>query len=786
MSAEITFHAALSLYRKGRLAQARQLCSELIDANPRHHGGLHLLGSIALQSGDVEFGIARIRDAIAADPSQRAAYSAMGNALLSAGRAEEALPYYQIALQLNPNDAIAHNSLGVALREAGRPEVALASFDRALAVDPGYARAHNNRGNALRDLNRLEEAILAYDVALRLDDANLLARNNRLRLLEAMGRSADAPPLDAVLLGDHELAEGRPRPALDCYDQHLRMHPNDAEALNRRGVALLELKRTEEAVLSFEQCLRLAPDNAPAHNNLGNAYRELDRYESALRSYARAVELAPSVASFWFHQAQILLAMDRSEDAIASLDRTLELAPDHGHALGTRVATQRSLCDWVGLEDRLTRLADAVRADRPAVAPFQWLVSCDEPALHLQCARRLAAERFPMRAALWTGDAPRQHERIRVAYLSADFHGHATSHLMAGLFEDHDRERFEISAYSFGPDRPDDMRRRLLLAFDRLVDVRHLDDAAVAQLLVEHGIDIAVDLKGYTHLGRSGILAYRPAPIQVSYLGYPGTLGTDFIDYIVADRHVIPPDQQRHYTERVVTLPDCYQVNDAARTMAARRPSRVELGLPEDGFVFCCFNSSSKLGPEVFGVWMRLLRQVPGSVLWLLADHGAAGRNLIREAARCGVPAERLVFAQRLPHVEHLARLTQADLFLDTLPYNAHTTSSDALWAGVPVLTCCGQAFAGRVATSLLHAVGLPELVTSTWADYEAEALRLASSPARLQSLRERLAQRRKQAPLFDTARFRRHLEAAYTVMWQRHQQGLAPEAFEVPALPTP
>lgn len=529
--------------------------------------------------------------------------------------------------------------------------------------------------------------------------------------------------------------------------------------------------------------MRLVPDNAPAHNNLGNAYRELDRYEPALASYARAIDLAPSVASFWFHQAQILMAMDRSEDAIASLDRTLELDPDHGHALGTRVAAQRSLCDWAGLEDRVTGLAAAVRADRAAVAPFQWLVSCDDPALQLQCARRHAAARYPARAALRTDEAPRRHERIRVAYLSADFHGHATSYLMAGLFESHDRDRFEISAYSFGPDRRDDMRQRLVRAFDRFVDVRHLDDGAVARLMVEHGIDIAVDLKGYTHLGRSGILSFRPAPMQVSYLGYPGTLGTDFIDYIVADRHVIPPDQQRHYTERVVSLPDCYQVNDAARAIAPRRPGRAELGLPDPGFVFCCFNNSSKLGPDIFDIWMRLLRHVSGSVLWLLADNATVQRNLRREAVQRGVDSERLVFAARLPHAEHLARLSQADLFLDTLPYNAHTTSSDALWAGVPVLTCRGQAFAGRVAASLLQAAGLPELVTESLQDYEGEALRLAHTPTLLGSLRGRLDRLRPGVPLFDTQRFRRHLEAAYVVMWQRYQHGLAPEAFEVPAL---
>lgn len=785
MTAEATFRAALALYQQGRLSHARQLCARLVEAHPRHSDGLHLLGAIALQSGELESGLASLRDAIAADPTRSATYRAMGQALLAHGRVAEALPYYRLALRLAPDDALLHNSLGVALRDTAQPAEALACFDRALAIDPGYARAHNNRGNALRDLGRAEEALAAYEQALRLDGNNLLARNNRQRLLEATGRAVEvAPPPDAFELGDRELAAGRVRAALDCYEQQLRIRPGDARTLNRRGVALLELRRAEEAVLSFEQSLRSDPGDASAHNNLGNALRETDRPEAALASYAQALALAPGVPDFWFHHAQILMAMDRPEEALDSLDRTLELAPAHGHALGTRVAAQRSLCDWSGLDERLAALEAAVRADQPVVAPFQWLVGCDDPALHLQCARRHAASRFPMRVEPAAGAAPRPQARIRLAYLSADFHGHATGHLMAGLFEQHDRERFELCAYSFGSDRRDAMRQRLERAFDRFVDVRHLDDAAAAQLMVEHGIDIAVDLKGYTHLGRTGILAHRPAPVQVSYLGYPGTLGTDFIDYILADRHVIPQDQCAHYTERVVYLPDSYQVNDAGRAIAPRRPGRSELGLPEHGFVFCCFNQSGKLGPAVFDVWMRLLQQVPGSVLWLLADHAAVPRNLRREAARRGVDPDRLVFGDRRPHAEHLARLTQADLVLDTLPYNAHTTSSDALWAGVPVLTCSGRAFAGRVAASLLHAVGLPELVTTTQADYEAEALSLAGSPLRLQSLRVRLAALRTRAPLFDTARFRRHLEAAYTVMWQRHQHGLAPEAFEVPALP--
>jgi predicted O-linked N-acetylglucosamine transferase (SPINDLY family) len=383
---------------------------------------------------------------------------------------------------------------------------------------------------------------------------------------------------------------------------------------------------------------------------------------------------------------------------------------------------------------------------------------------------------------LWSSESCR-HERIRIAYLSADFHLHATSQLMAELFERHDRERFEVSAWSFGPETGDAMRARLRAAFEIFHDVRDVSDDDVAARLRATGIDIAVDLKGYSKDGRPGIFARRVAPIQVNYLGYPGTTGADCMDYIIGDAEVIPEGHEAYYSEQVVRLPDSYQVNDTKRLIADRTPTRAEAGLPASGFVFCCFNNNYKITPEVFDVWMRLLKAVPGSVLWLLEDNAAASRNLRREAGARGVDAERLVFAGRVLPPAHLARQRLADLFLDTLPCNAHTTASDALWAGLPLLTCRGNAFAGRVAGSLLRAVGLPELITDDLGTYEALALRLATTPGELSALKARLSQNRLTHPLFDIDRYRRHLESAYVTMAEQHRQGKLPQAFSVQAL---
>ena len=437
------------------------------------------------------------------------------------------------------------------------------------------------------------------------------------------------------------------------------------------------------------------------------------------------------------------------------------------------------MCDWTDLAAEVAQLLSGVRAGEPVSAPFPLLGMASTAADQLQCAKRYMQDRlaFP---AVWRGETYR-HDRIRVAYLSADLHEHPVAYLMAGLFEHHDRSRFEVTALSLGAHQDSQFRARLKASFDRFLDVHSNSNQEIADLIRRSEIDIVVDLNGFTQNGRPEILSRRPAPVQVNYLGYAGTMGVERFDYIIADATVISADNFDFYSEKVVWLPDSFMANDAARRIAERTPTRAELDLPETGTVFCCFNQMHKIDPAIFEVWMSLLRKVDDSVLWLRKADPTVTQNLSREAARHGVAPERLVFAPRVPLVaDHLARHRQADLFLDTLPYNAHTTASDALWADLPVLTCLGSTFAGRVAASLLNAAGLPELITTSLDDYEALAFRLARDRSLLAAIKAKLARNRQTCLLFDTARFARHIEAAYVTMWERHVSGRPPASFAV------
>jgi predicted O-linked N-acetylglucosamine transferase (SPINDLY family) len=474
--------------------------------------------------------------------------------------------------------------------------------------------------------------------------------------------------------------------------------------------------------------------------------------------------------------------MQRQAAAIADLDRALALDARAPNAYSARLHAQLQIADWRGLDARLALLATRVARERIVENPFYVLTLEDSGWLQRRAAETWAREEFAEQGALGPIGVRAAGERIRVGYFSADYRDHATMHLMAGLLELHDRDRFEVTGFSFGPAVRDAVRARVESACERFIDVGHRSDREVAGLSRELGIDIAVDLKGYTGDARPGIFAHRAAPVQVGYLGYPGTLGAAYVDYLIADRTVVPEGSEGYYREQLLYLPDSYQVNDAKRRIAVRRYEREELELPREGFVYCCFNSNYKILPATFGVWMRILGRVPGSVLWLLEDNAEAAKNLRAAAAGHGVQPERLVFAPRVVVGEHLARHRCADLFLDTLPCNAHTTASDALWAGLPVLTCLGEGFAARVAGSLVRAVGLPELITESLAAYEELAVQLAGDAERLGALRARLERNRGTAPLFDTLRYTRHLESAYALIHARRLAGLPPESTALSA----
>jgi predicted O-linked N-acetylglucosamine transferase (SPINDLY family) len=554
--------------------------------------------------------------------------------------------------------------------------------------------------------------------------------------------------------------------ALVHYDTAIALAGDYVEAHNNRGALLMDQGRLQDALASFDTAVRLKPDYADAFFNRGNVLKLLQRPADALASYDKAIALAPGLAVAHNNRGVVLRALKRPADALASHQRALALRPDYALAYAETLDLQAHLCLWPqGARD--DALLDAAVGNE-AIPPFYMLNLADDPARQLGCARRWATAKFGFIRAEPV-PVPSPAPRIRIGYFSADFHDHATMYLMARMFELHDKSRFEIHAFSYGGDAEDAMRRRLVKAVDHFHDVAALDDRAIAQRARALGVDIAVDLKGYTENGRPAIFAHRAAPVQVSYLGYPGTLGTDFIDYLIADPIVVPADRQAFFSERILSLPNSYQVNDNLRAISDKPVTRADVGLPEQGFVFCCFNNSYKITPREMDIWMRLLGRVEGSVLWLLRPNAAVERNLRREAERRGVDPARLVFADKIALPDHLARHRCADLFLDTFNVNAHTTASDALWAGLPLVTRLGDSFVARVAGSLLHAIGMPELVAETAEDYEALALALAVDPARLAALKARLVRNRLTTPLFDTERTVRDIESLYQSIAHRN-----------------
>jgi predicted O-linked N-acetylglucosamine transferase (SPINDLY family) len=563
-----------------------------------------------------------------------------------------------------------------------------------------------------------------------------------------------------------------------------------AEALNRDAARLMSARELGAAESLLRQAIDQDPAYAPAYANLGVVRLAGGHVGAAIEAMARSVELAPGHTDVRLNLADTLARNWRLEDAIAHYREVLARDPQNARARSLMLRPLLEICDWAEAEAQIDFLVSAWRAD-PAgpwadeMLPFDTVVVTVPPALRLEVARRYAA-RVRARVAgarpVPRSAVPRTGGRIRIGYCSADFYDHATAHLAAGLFERHDRSRFEIVAYSFGPDDGSEYRRRLIAAFDRFVDVRDESFQATARRIAGDGIDILVDLKGYTGGARSEIFALRPAPVQVNFLGYPGTTGADFMDYIIADRTVVPAEDRRWYAENVVWMPCSYQVNDDRQPVAPEAPRRVECGLPQTGAVLACFNNNYKIDASVFAAWMRILAAVPGAVLWLLEKYPAARAALEAAAERHGIARTRLVFSPRVPKAQHLARLRHADLFLDTWRCNAHTTASDALWVDVPVLTRAGSGLATRVAASLLQAVGLPELVARDSDDYVGKAVALARAPERLRALRETLATNKLTAPLFDTARYTRDLERAYSAMWARHERGELPSPLELEA----
>ena len=637
--------------------------------------------------------------------------------------------------------------------------------------------------------SNLESAELYLKQAVRLEPKNPHAlrllgvifaqRKQYKEALNYLNNSLKSLPKNPITLsnmGNIFLETKEYDKALDAYSKSLKIEPAYYEAWSNKGNVFFQLEQYEESIVHYEKALSLNPSYAEAWSNKGNALHELKRHEESIAHYEKALSLNPNFATAWSNKGNALYELKQYNESIANYERALSLNPHIDWLQGNLIHTKMKICSWSNFPDLLESITTKVMANERATTPFTLLALTDNSLLHKQSSEIYTQAKYLPNTSLGLLPKSSGKEKIRIAYFSADFHNHATGYLIAELLELHNKDQFEIFGFSFGPIHDDQMRERLKIAFDHFIELGDKSDIEIAQFSRSLNIDIAIDLKGFTQDARAGIFSYRAAPIQVNFLGYPGSRGADYIDYIVADKTVIPEQSQQSYSEKIIYLPNSYQPNDRQRKIAEKQFTKLELGLPEQGIIFCCFNNNYKILPATFEAWMRILKTIDGSVLWLLQDNEWTKANLMNEAEKQGVDPGRLIFAERMPLAEHLARHSHADLFLDTWPCNAHTTASDALWAELPVLTLLGESFAGRVAASLLNAIALPELVTNSPEEYEATAIELAKDPKKLNSLKEKLIKNRLDTSLFNTPLFTKNLEAAYKNIYDRYQADLQPE----------
>ena len=756
-SASVLLLEALRLHNEGKLIDAKVLYEKIIAIEPTNFDALHLIGVIYKQSGEPLKAIEYIKSSIIINPNISWAYTNLGCAYDDIGNKEESLKNLNYAIQINPNEIDALFNKSLVLNKYGDSSDALLILNNIIEIKPNHEQAYYLIGNINYELNLLEVAI-----------------DNYLKSIELNPKNANA----YFKLGNIFMIKKDFEKSLNNYNLALKINPNLVEAHSNKGNALKEIGNLREALTHYNNAIKIKSDFPDAYYNRAIIYHEVGDFEKSLEDYSSAIKLNPEEAKYFVNRAVVFQDLKKFDLALIDFYNAYKRNSDFDFIYGSIVHLKRKLCIWKDCGAEYLRLIFVFNSGKNirAITPFSLLSIIDNSDFHLKASKIWIDSKY---RAIETRKLLRnlnKNSKIRIGYYSSDLHNHATSYLIAGLFEEHDKNNFEFYIFSFGDERNDDSKKRIINCFDNFYNVKNKSDLEISELSRSLNIDIAIDLKGFTQNSRPGIFANYCAPVQVSYLGYPGTMGASYIDYIIADATVIPSDSRQFYTEKVVYLPHCYQVNDSKKRIAKRVFSKKEVGLPESGFIFCCFNNNYKITPSTFDSWMRLLKALPNSVIWLYEDNPTASKNLREEAQIRGVNSDRLIFAERLPLEEHLARHCLADLFIDTFPCNAHTTASDALWAGLPVLTLIGESFASRVAASLLTTIGLPELIAKTQAEYEAIAIEIASNPDLMRIIKKKLVVQKSISPLFNTKLFAKTIETAYKKIYDRYQDGLAPD----------
>jgi protein O-GlcNAc transferase len=725
---------AIQFHRAGQLPEAEEIYQKILAKVPDYGDACHLLGFLSLQQNKTDLAASLIKKAINIDPNHWLYYNSLGLVYSALGRHDKAIENYHAALSIEPGAAGAHRNLGDALREQGRYQEAAVSYQQALRSHPEDAELHHQLGRVMEDLGKFEAA-------------------------------------------------------LDYYRKTIEINPRLAGAYNDMGLVYRQQGNIAQALASLQKAVEIDPDCVEAHNNLGNLLQDGGHLEAAGECYRKALAIQPGFARGYCNLGMVCQGMGKSEEAVACFRRAIEIDPDYASAYRHLVHQLQKDCSWSQMEapaaklDRLTK-ASLDAGVRPAEDPFIHMTRHPDPAANSAVASAWAADISRRVADINPGfsfdDRRRRSGTITIGYVSNNFHDHPMTHLLLGLFSLHDRHQFKINCYSCGPEDDSYYRQRIRRDCDKFIDLRNMSHREAAGVIYDDGVDILVDLMGHTKGSRMEICALRPAPIQVRYLGLAGTTDTGFFDYLLTDKIVTPAAHAIHYSGNFVYLPHCYQINAYKQTHGDKIAAVGEVKPPTSPFIFCSFNQGYKIEPVMFDCWMRILQRVPESILWLMVRHHTAMENLRKEAEKRGVDPNRLNFMERKPKPEHLERLVEADLALDTRIVNGAATTSDALWAGVPVITLIGSHFASRMSASILTAIGLPELIAHSIEEYQAIAVETALDSQRLAGLRRKLAQNRHTEPLFDTVRSARNLEQAYKRMWQNFQSGLGACQFEV------
>ncbi len=719
------FNQGLELQKKGHLRIAQTKFEEVLRFNPLHYDALELACAYLAHINDWNKAKYLLSNAIEINKSNPYLYNNFGIVLYELKNYEESISAYNKAIKLKPNFAEALSNLANVYRDLGLLEKALINYEKAISINSNYAIAYSNKSIVLKELKLLEDALKSANTAIQKSGGCLEQAYNNL----------------GIIL--YELR--RYEESLRSYDLAIAINPNIAEVFNNRGNTLKELKLIEDAIASFNRAVELKVDYAEAYSNLGIIFQDLRNYEEALINFKKA----------------------------------FELKPDLEYLEGLYLHTKMEMCDWQNYQISVDHILSSINAEKRCTESFPILALIDAPSIHKKITEITVNNKYPSNKNFEKYPIKKAKNKITLGYYSSDFREHPVSYLTAELFELHDKSKFELIAFYSGQPDPSQIHIRISSSFSKFINISHLSDKRVAELSREIGVDIAIDLTGLTQNNRVGVFSYRAAPIQLSYIGYLGTMGAMYYDYLIADKTIVPESSQHYYNEKIIYLRS-YQVNDSKRYISEKVFTRTELNLPEDAFVFCCFNNHFKISPSTFDGWMRILHAVPNSVLYVYAEKEVVQVNLKKEALQRGVAENRLIFGAHIERSEYLARYKSADLFLDTFPYNAGTTASDALWAGLPVLTCMGESFASRVAASILNAIGLPELITKNQKEYETTAIKLATEPQKLNCIKEKLKYNRLTTTLFNTPLFTKNIETAYTEIYKQYLANLPPENIYV------